>query len=160
MKKLIAFILALLLIVAGCGITKPTLPQATDNTAVHLVDSIAWHDSTLYHHVYKEVYNDYADLLDTLKLSTTYSEFESYIDTTAKKLKGTAKNKDVDIPVQIKWKEKIVYRDSVRIVREPYPVEVEKIVYRHTFWDKLCWLLSGILLLIAVWKVVKIYLKI
>ncbi len=152
--------LSILLIVAGCGITKPVLPPATDNTTVHVVDSTVWHDSTVVHHVYKEIYNDYTDMLDTLRLATTYSEFESYVDTTAKVLKGTARNKDIDIPVQIKWKEKIVYKDSIKVVKEPYPVEVEKIVYRHTFWDKLCWLLSGILLLFVGYKIVKIYIKV
>ena len=133
-------------ILVNCGICKPTIPPSTDTTVTHVIDSVAWHDSTIYHTVYKEIYNDYTDLLDTLRLSTTYSEFESYIDTTKNILKGSAKNKDIDIPVQIKWKEKIVYKDSVKIVEKPYPVEVEKIVYRHTFFDKLCWLISLLLI--------------
>ena len=160
MKKLFVIILSILLIVAGCGITKPVLPPATDNTTVHVVDSTVWHDSTVVHHVYKEIYNDYTDMLDTLRLATTYSEFESYVDTTAKVLKGTARNKDIDIPVQIKWKEKIVYKDSIKVVKEPYAVEVEKIVYKHYWYESILWFFTVLALLFIAWKVIKIYIKV
>ena len=157
MKRIISLLIILITIIA-CGVTKPTLPPATDTTVVHVIDSVAWHDSTLFHHVYKEIYNDYADLLDTLNMSTTYSDFSAWVDTTSNKLKGTATNKDINIPVQIKWKEKIVYKDSIQVVREPYPVEVEKIKYRHTFWDKLAWLISGLSISILVIYIVhKLY---
>ena len=78
------------LIITACGICKHNIPPATDNTTVHVVDSIAWHDSTVYHHIYKEHYNDYKSLLDTLSLETFYSEFRAYVDTTDKLLKGEA----------------------------------------------------------------------
>ena len=140
MKKIISFLIILIMII-GCGVTKPTLPPATDTTVVHVIDSVAWHDSTVFHHIYKEIYNDYTGLLDTLSMSTT------------------AENKDIDIPVKIKWKEKIVYKDSIQVVREPYPVEVEKIKYRHTFFDKLSWLISGISLSILIIYIIKLYAK-
>lgn len=155
MKKIISLLIILITIIS-CGITKP-LPPATDTTVVHVIDSVAWHDSTLFHHVYKEIYNDYTDLLDTLNMSTTYSDFSAWVDSTSNKLKGTATNKDIDIPVQIKWKEKIVYKDSIQVVREPYPVEVEKIKYRHTFWGKLSWLISGLFISILIIYIIRIY---
>lgn len=157
MKKgsLILF-LSIVIGIAGCGICKPNIPPAENNTTVHVVDSIAWHDSIIYHIVPKEVYNDYTSLLDTLRLSTSYSEFESYVDTTHKTLKGTARNTVDKVPVQIKWKEKIVYKDSIKYVKEPYPVEVVKEVtkYPTTYW----WFM-GISILALLYIILKLYLK-
>lgn len=123
MKKLIPITLFLLLLV-GCGHTKyiPT----KEETIVHYIDSIAWHDSTIFHHVYKEHYKDYAGPKDTLSLETEYSRFKAWNDSTANVINGEAENKDIDIPVQFKWKEKLVYKDSLVYVDKPYPVEVPK----------------------------------
>ena len=108
-KALIIFFAAIG--ITSCCASKKLLTHTETVTIYNKVDSITYHDSTIYHTLYKEYYKDYADLLDTLKLETSYSEFKSYIDTTAKVLKGSATNKTKDIPVEIKWKEKIVYRD-------------------------------------------------
>ena len=147
---------AILLIIGACGVCKPNVPPATDTTVVHVIDSIAWHDSTVYYMVPKEVYNDYTSLLDTLRLSTSYSAFESYVDTTNKTLKGSAKNTVDRLPVQIKWKEKIVYKDSIKIEEKPYPVEVVKEVtkYPTTYW----WFM-GISILALLYIILKLYLK-
>jgi hypothetical protein len=140
----------------SCGVSKPTLPLATDTTIVNIVDSIAWHDSTVFHHVYKEIYNDYANLLDTLNISTSYSDFSAWVDTTQNVLKGKAENKDIDIPVKTKWKEKIVYKDSIQIKEVPYPVEVIKEVtkYPSTYW----WFM-GFTVLTLIYFGRKLYLK-
>ena len=157
MKK---FLLGLLLfIITACGICKHNnnIPPARDTTMVHVVDSVAWHDSTVYHHIYKEHYNDYASLLDTLSLETFYSEFRAYVDTTNKLLKGEAKNKEGVAPVDIKWKEKIVYKDSIRTIDRPYPVEVTKEV---TKYPKSYWWFLGFTLLTGIYFGLKVYLKV
>ena len=158
MKKIIAIVTALILCFS-CGVVKPTLPPATDTTVVHVVDSVAWHDSTVFHHVYKEIYNDYAGLLDTLSMSTSYSDFSAWVDTTKNVLKGKAENKDIEIPVKIKWKEKIVYKDSIKVVREPYPVEVVKEVKTHFFYEKILWALSLAALIMIGFKIYPIIKK-
>lgn len=156
MKKLILILPVTLLLIAACGICKPNIPPAENNTTVHVIDSIAWHDSTVYHIVPKEIYNDYTSLLDTLRLSTSYSSFESYIDTTYKTLKGSARNTVDKVPVQIKWKEKIVYKDSIQYVKEPYPVEVVKEV---TKYPKSYWWFMGFTILVCAFFGVKLYFK-
>lgn len=97
-----------------------------EKTEIHVKDSIAWHDSTIYHHIYKEHYKEYTGPLDTLTLETTYSKFKAWNDTTENLLKGEAYNKKDSIPEKIKWKEKIVYKDSIITKETQVPVEVIK----------------------------------
>lgn len=123
MKKIILFS-AILCMTIGCCTTKHLPPKET--TIVHHIDSIAWHDSTIYHNIYHEYYKDYTGPTDTLNLETTYSKFRAWNDTTSNILKGEALNKEGTIPVDIKWKEKIVYTDSLVYIDKPYPVEVPK----------------------------------
>ena len=112
----------------SCTVLKPVVVRDSTVVSYNYIDSVRFVDSTVYHHLYKEVYNDYTGLLDTLNLEDTYSKAKAYIDTTNKLLKGSIATKDVDIPVKIKWKEKLVYRDSVVYQKEevPVPYEVEK----------------------------------
>ena len=111
------------LVLNACGNAKP-IPIKYE-TIYTYKDSVNFRDSTIYHHLYKEYYKDYTGLLDTLYLETSYSQGKAYVDTTAKTLKGELENKDIDIPIKIKWKEKIVYRDSIVYKEVPVPVEKE-----------------------------------
>lgn len=140
MKTFVLFICSLILLEIGvisCTVVKPIAVQDSTLIQYHYIDSINYIDSTVYHHIYKEVYNDYANLLDTLNLETTYSEAKAYVDTTNKLLKGMIKNKDKSVPEKIKWKEKIIYRDSIiyQKVEVPIPVEVVKTVHpKYEIW--------------------------
>ena len=109
------------LVLNACGNVKP-IPIKYE-TIYTYKDSVNYRDSTIYHHLYKEYYKDYTGLLDTLYLETSYSQGKAYVDTTAKALKGELENKDIDIPIKIKWKEKIVNRDSIVYKEVPVPVE-------------------------------------
>ena len=155
MTKKLALIFTILL-VAGCCVCKKVQPSTNTFTTIHVVDSIAWHDSTIYHTLYKEYYNDYTSLLDTLKLETSYSQFKAYVDSTAKLLKGEAKNKEIQIPEKIKWKEKIVYKDTTIIKEVPVPYEVTKEITRI---PKSYWIFLGFSVLCLIYFGVKIYLK-
>ena len=156
MKKLIGILTAFALI-SSCCATKNIPGGTTDITIINVRDSIHFIDSTIYHHIYKEIYNDYTGLLDTLRLSTTYTDFKAYVDTNHNMLKGSAKNKEDSIPIKVKWKEKIVYRDSIRTVDRPYPVEVVKEV---TKIPKSYWWFMGFTILAGLYVALKIYLKI
>lgn len=153
-KALIIFFAAIG--IASCCASKK-LPTHTETVTIYnKVDSIAYHDSTIYHTLYKEYYKDYADLLDTLRLETSYSEFESYIDTTAKVLKGSATNKIKDVAVKIKWKEKIVYRDSIITKTKEIPVEVPVEV---TKYPKSYWWFLGFTVLALIYVILKLILR-
>lgn len=129
------------LLVASCSIFKPVVLKDSTVVNYHYIDSINYIDSTIVVPIYKEYYKDYADLLDTLKLETTLASAKAYIDTTNKKLNGEIQNKDTSIPYQIKWKEKIIYKDSVVYQKEEVPVLVKKEVKYVPSW---CWWLLSI----------------
>lgn len=155
MKKF-AIISAFLLLVSSCGLYHQ-LPPTTDQTVVHYVDSIAWHDSTVVTYLTKERYIDIVNPLDTLNLETTYAKAQAYLDTASITLKGTIENKDtVPVVTKIKWKEKIVYRDSIEIKEIPYEVvrtvEVKKFPVTY-------WIFLGFTILTLVFIGFKIYLK-
>jgi hypothetical protein len=152
MKK---FAIISLLLLTACGVTHH-LPPESEHTIVHYIDSIAWHDSTIIHYLTKERYVDITKPLDTLNLETSYAKAEAYLDTSMNVLRGSIENKDVPIETVIKWKEKIVYKDSIQVKEIPYPVEVPKEVtkYPKTYW----WLLAFSILSAAYFGV-KTYLK-
>lgn len=154
-RNLIVLLLATLGI-SACGIFKPVVPGPSEHEVIRYIDSTIYHDSTVYHHIYKERYNDYSSLLDTLELSTSYSDFRSWVDTTQNLLKGTAENKEDSVPVKIKWKEKVVYKDSIQIKEIPVPVEVVKEV---TKYPKSYWWFMGFTIVGLLYIGMKIYLK-
>ena len=120
----------ILIITASCSIFKPVVVRDSTITSIHYVDSINYIDSTILVPIYKEYYRDYSDLLD--------------------KLKGEIQNKETQIPYKTKYKEKIVYKDSLVYVKQDVPVYVEKIKKVVPSW---CWWLLGIdiaMLLVAV----------
>lgn len=147
MKKVLSIISFLLLV--GCGTIKhiPT----HEETVIHQIDSIAWHDSTIYHHIYKEHYKDYVNADDTLSLETSYSKFKAWNDTSNRKIVGEAINKEDSIPVKIKWKEKIVYKDSLIERKVYYPdTKIKEVkVYPKFFWFTLGWFILTILTIIT-----------
>ena len=124
----------------SCTVIKPLPIQDTTAIQYRYIDSIIYRDSIIFHNIYKEYYKDYSSLLDTLNMTTTYSESKSWVDTTNKILKGELKNKEDSIPIKIKWKEKIVYKDSLVYIKEEVPVEVEKIVTKHPKYEIYLWM--------------------
>lgn len=153
MKKIL-YLTALLLLTFGCGVTKKTI-QIEHVTETHYVDSTRWHDSTIYYVVPVERYRDYTSLLDTLKLETSLARAEAYIDTTNNTLKGSIENKKDSIKTVIRWKERIIQKDS--LVYKEVPVEVEKEV---TKYPKTYWWFMGISILAAAYVAIKVYLKV
>lgn len=122
---------------------------------VHVHDTTFFHDTTIIYQIEKERYTDNTGLLDTLKLSTEYANATAYIDTAANLLKGTIENKpDKEIP--IRWKEKIVRKDSIIYKEKPVPYEVEKTVYKQNFIQKL---LTWIGIFVTAWFLVKLLFK-
>ena len=153
MKKIL-YLTVLLLLTFGCGVTKKTI-QIDHVTETHYVDSTRWHDSTIYYIVPIERYRDYTSLLDTLKLETSLAKAEAYVDTTNNTLKGSIENKKDSIKTVIKWKERIIQKDS--LVYKEVPVEVEKEV---TKYPKSYWWFMGFTILAALYVALKVYMRI
>lgn len=135
------------LLVASCGISKPVVVRDSVNVVVNYKDSINFIDSLIEVPVYKEYYRDYADMLDTLNLETSLAAAKAYLDTTNKKLNGEIRNKNTSIPYQIKWKEKIVYKDSIVYQKEEIPVPYEVVKTKHPKYEWVLWVWSILSLL-------------
>ncbi len=153
------FVLAICLFISSlflpsCGVVH-RCRQIKEETIVHYIDSIAWHDSTVINYLTKERYVDIVKPLDTLKLETTYAKAEAYLDTANTVLRGTIENKsDAPVKTQIKWKEKIVYRDSTVIKEVPVEVTKEVIKYPKTYWWFMAMSIAAL-----VYIIIKVYLK-
>ena len=121
----------------SCTVLKPVVVRDSTVVSYNYIDSVRFVDSLIEVPVYKEYYKDYADMLDTLNLETSLASAKAYLDTTNKKLNGEIRNKDTSIPYQIKWKEKIIHRDSIVYQKEevpvPYPVEKKYIPKFYKF---------------------------
>lgn len=153
MKKL-TLLLILTCFLSSCGVTR--IPQKEIITT-HVVDSIAWHDSTIITYLEKERYVDITKPLDTLKLETSYAKAEAYLDTINNVLRGNIENKtDIPVKTQIKWKEKIVYRDSIRTVEKEVPVEVIKEI---KVYPKIFWVFAAISIITVLYVILRAYLK-
>ena len=150
MKKIISLLIILLFVVAGCK-TIQYVPIKGD-TVVEYRDTTIWRDSLIYTPI--EVVKEVVPYMEPLQMETSLAKAEAYVDTTTRTLKGKIENKK-GITEQVKWREKIVYRDSVVTQEIPVGVEVEKVKYRHTFWDKLAWLISGLSISILIIYIVK-----
>lgn len=153
MKKIL-YLTVLAALLVGCGTAKHST-VIEHKTEIHYVDSTRWHDSTIYYTIPVEKYKDYASLLDTLKLETSLAEAQAYVDTTSNTLKGSIENKQNSIKTVIKWKERLIQKDS--LIYKEVPVEVVKEV---TKYPKSYWWFMGISILAALWLALKLFIKI
>ena len=128
-------ILSILCILSGCKVIKYVPVKETEY--VHIRDSVYFRDTTIKYQIEKQFVKDYTGLLDTLRMQTDYAESEAYIDTTRNMLVGSMKNKHRNIEIPTQYKERIVYKDSIRDREVPVPVEVEKKV--HYPYEKWLW---------------------
>lgn len=151
----ITTILTISLFVVSCALFKevPVKDQINirDSIVVHQVDSVVY--------IPKEVIKDIVPVYDTLKMSTSIAEAEAYVDTTTHTLKGSLNNKQ-GTTTKIKYVDRIQYRDSIQIKEVPIPVEVEKEVKIHPWYERILWVMSAIGLIFMVLLTLKIYRKI
>ena len=151
MRKVITILITILLVI-GCGVCKPNVPGPSNQ--VNVRDSIVYNivDSTVIYPV--EVVKDIVPVYDTLKMETSLAEATAYVDTTMHVLRGSIKNKE-GYSVKIKYVDRIEYRDSIQIVKEPY--EVEKIVTKtkHPFYESILWLFTILSVVYIIIKIIK-----
>lgn len=149
LKRLLVFV-AIAVVFTACTTVKYIPVKETEYVTIK--DSVYFRDTTVQYRIEKEYVRDYTGMLDTLRIETKYSEFEAHLDTLSKKLSGSARNKELSIPVQASLKEKVQYRDSIVYKEIPTPYEVEKKVKFVPWYAKT---LSGFgivfLILAALW---------
>lgn len=157
MKKLILSIILLLLTV-GCSTIK-YVPVKGDTVVEYRYTTI-WKDSLIY--IPKETIKEVVPYMEPLQMETSLATAKAWLDTTTTTLKGTLTNKK-GIVEKVKWREKIVYRDSVVTHEIPVEVEVEKIVKTHFWYEKILWalsLLAGVMIGRKLYPIVKKWLTI
>lgn len=146
---IIAILIGLMLLMSGCKQILPVIQR--EEVVTRYVDSTIWHTDTNFFEIPVEVYRDYTGLLDTLRLENKYSIAWSAVDTNNMILLGELKSKNVKVPVEYKWKERIIYQDTTifkeKEIKVPYPVVEEK-RYIPTFaWICIVWAAISIILL-------------
>ena len=140
---ILAFLIILVLIMSGCKQILPVIQK--EEVVTRYVDSTIWHNDTSYFEIPVEIYRDYTGLLDTLRLENKYSIAWSAVDTNNMILLGELKSKNIKVPVEYKWKERIIYQDSIVENVKEIPVPVDKIVEKTKYpwwsWITLTWTL-------------------
>ncbi len=127
MKKLSLFFAALCtLVFAACSPKIVYVPVETDTHVEHR-DSVIYRTDTLRIDVPVELIKEVVPQLDTLVMETSVAKATAYLDTSMVALRGVLENKKTSLSqVQVVYKEKIQYRDSIQVKEVPVPVEVEK----------------------------------
>jgi len=116
----------------ACGPIKQIPVETTtqvnikDSTAVHWIDSVRIHEATRY--------RDLAWLGDTLNIEGQRSRMWAVADTTKEVILGGLEEDPVEEKTRIIYKDKIEYRDSIRNVEVPVPVEIEKEIKVYPRW--------------------------
>ena len=140
---IIAILIGLMLLMSGCKQILPVIQR--EEVVTRYVDSTIWHTDTNFFEIPVEIYRDYTGLLDTLRLENKYSIVWSAVDTNNMILLGELKSKNVKVPVEYKWKERIIYQDTTIFKEKEIPVPVEKEVVKTKYpwwsWVCLCWTL-------------------
>lgn len=158
MKRLLVFFAFFAVVFTSCTTVKYIPVKETEYVTVR--DSVYFRDTLVRIELEKARVSDFVDVGDTLYMQTDLAASTAFLDTLDGKLKGTLRNimPYVEKPVQIR--EKIVYRDSVRSVEVPVPVEIEKRV-KYVPWYTKALAFLGILSIVAaaLWVVKKVYLK-
>jgi hypothetical protein len=150
MKKIGIWVLSVLL-VASCGLIKEVPVETKYETVYNYIDTLIQRDSVIV--IPKYVVKDVVPVYDTLLLETELAQSISFVDTTTHTLKGEMQNKKEQI-IKYVYKDRIVYRDSIRTVEKEIPVtvQVEKKVV-----PKWCWWLLGLNIIFLLFIVYKIY---
>lgn len=152
MKKILPIIISLFLV--SCGVQKPIKEEIRytyrDSVVVSKIDS------TVIIPVERivDIVADY----DTLHLETSLAEADAWVDSTNHILRGKIENKST-FSQQIKYVDRIEYRDSIVFQRIPEPYPVEKVVRKNPkmFSFLLGWfILSFILIVVYILRKLKI----
>lgn len=144
MKRLLVYFVFIAVVFTSCTTVKYIPVKETEYITIK--DSVYFRDTTIQYQIEKEYVRDYTGMLDTLRLETKYSEFEAHLDTLSNKLSGSARNKELSIPVQASLKEKVQYRDSIVYKEIPTPYEVEKPVKFVPWYAKILSWIGGLAL--------------
>ncbi len=120
-------IVFLLIIVSSCS--PKIVPGPSTDTNVVVRDSIVYVKDTVQVPLPVEIIQTIVPAVEVWEAETSLAEARCELDTNLMVLRGEIKNKKTTLPAEIEHQEQYHQRDSIQIIKEPYPVEVEKKVY-------------------------------
>ena len=131
MRRLIPYLIVSCLLLSGCGHGK--VMTVNEHDIYRFVDRTIWHDSLYILPLPQEKVKDIVPDYGLLHMETSLAVAEAHVE--EDRLIGEMWNKET-LPETIRWKERIVYRDSIRTVEKEIPVEVERLVTRYpkSYW--------------------------
>lgn len=133
-KRILQILLVSVITILFFSCTKTIYVPITNSTQVNIKDSIIFHDSTIYHIIERESLAVIKPSRDTSYLRTNLAHSTAFVDNGGKLHHTLANNSTDSLKTVIKWKEKIISRDSIVTRDKPYPVEVVKTKYPKTYW--------------------------
>ncbi len=157
-SRFIKFLLLIiyLFITLSCGTVKPSIQPINNQLVIR--DSIQIHQVDSVVIIPKEVIKDVVPVYDTLSLETSKAKARAWVDTTKHILRGEIENKS-GIEYKYIYKDRVEYKDSIQVKEVPVPVEVEKIVKVHPWYEKILIFFSLIWLVFVIVCLYKLYLK-
>lgn len=125
--KILILTLGTLLFFQGCKTQYVPITGST-STTVNVKDSTVFNIKDSVRIIERSRYKDYGDLLKVIRIDGNRSHMTAWVDTTKNILNGELVEDPVQEKTHIEYRDRIEYKDSVRveIKPEPYPVEIEK----------------------------------
>lgn len=125
MKRTLIF-LAVGLMMTGCGATRYIPVKSTETVR----DTVILKPDTVRIEIPRERVVEVVPHLDTLNMETSVASAQAYMDTLTRTLRGTLKNK----PVELKKETQAIERVKTVERKVEVPVEVVKTKYRIPRW--------------------------
>lgn len=130
------------LLLSGCGTTKYVPVKETE----YVRDTVILKADTVRMTIPVEKIVEVVPAMDTLRMETSVAEAEAYLDTLTQTLKGSLKNKKIELKKEIQTIEKTKFVE--RKVEVPVPFEVVKTKVPRWAWFSLGFNLLFLLILI------------
>lgn len=153
MKKILILIISLIVCCISCK-TIQYVPIKGD-TQIEYRDTTIYRDSIVYTPI--ETVKEVVPYIEPLHMETSLAEADAWVDADNRLLRGSMSNKK-GITETIKYKEKIVYRDSVSYQEVPVEVIKEVVKTKAPFYQPILWLFALLSIGYIGWKILKKYL--
>lgn len=145
--------LSVMLLLGGCKTVKTEYVEKNDSI---YIDRIEYRDSTIFVDVPKETIKEVVPMLDTLHISSFYSDFFAWVDTATVTLKGSVQTKEnAQIEANVKVPERTITKYINHYINKN--VTIEK---KPTFWYKAKLFIYGFLFFLLLDVIAYIYCKI
>lgn len=123
----VAFFAALVIFAVLCSFSCSRHTQENiERVEVRYIDSTIFHFDTINIDLPVERVVNIVPVYDTLRLETSLARAIAFVDTNANVLRGEIENTKDKLPVEVRTKERIIYKDSIRTVEKPVRVDVVK----------------------------------